>query len=331
MGWNFESLTRLSTGYWASAALNSAVQLNLFAFLAPPGAEADTIAQRAGTSPEMTRLLLDALVGAGILVRQGPLYRVESSAQSFLDPASPDNLLDALHFNGDLYPLWGRLANCVRDGHPAQAPHAHLGGDPAQTLRFVKGMHSRGRAIAPILVPALDFLKNGRLLDVASGPGVFSRALAARNPDLQVTLFDLPPILDATRSLMADTPISAQITFHPGDYHRDPLPAQQDALLFCGALHQETPESVGRLFPAFRAALRPGGRLILADFLLAPNRSEPIFSALFALNMRLLRPTAHVFDETELSAALIAAGFDSIRFSQPEFCPYRILHACCRP
>jgi hypothetical protein len=327
MTWNFERLTELSTGYWASAALNAAVQLNLFACLPSAGADADTLAHRTGTSPEMTRLLLDALVGAGLLIREGSLYRLESSAQTFLDPTSPENLLDALRFNGDLYPLWGRLADCVRNGQPAQTPQAHLGGDPERTRRFVKGMQSRGRAIAPILIPALDFPTGGRLLDVASGPGVFSLAFAARHPDLQVTLFDLPPILEATRALIADSPTSAPVTFHPGDYHRDSLPANQDALLFCGALHQETPESVRRLFPAFHAALTDGGRLILADFILAPNRSEPLFAALFAINMRLLRPTAHVFDETELTGALNDAGFESIRFSQPEACPYRILQA----
>jgi SAM-dependent methyltransferase len=327
MAWNFERLTGLSTGYWASAALNAAVKLNLFAFLSSAGAEAHVIAQRAETSPEMTRLLLDALVGAGILIRQGPLYRLEPSAQPFLDPAAPDNLLDALRFNGDLYPLWGRLDNCVRDGQPAQTSHAHLGGDPDRTLRFVKGMHSRGRAVAPILVPALDFPTHGRLLDVASGPGVFSLDFAARNSELHVTLFDLPPILDTTRTLIPKTLNPTQVTFHPGDYHRDPLPAGQDAVLFCGALHQETHESVRHLFPAFNAALKPGGRLILADFLLTPDRSEPLFAALFAINMRLLRPTAHVFDEAELTDALVDAGFESIRFYQPEDCPYRILHA----
>ena len=325
--WNFESLTGLSTGYWASAALNAAVQLNLFAQLTPAGAAADEIAQRAGTSPEMTRLLLDALVGTGILIRQGTLYRLEPSAQPFLDPTAPDNLLDALRFNGDLYPLWGQLGPCVQTGQPAQPPKTHLGGDPDRTRRFVKGMHSRGRAIAPILVPALDFPTRGRLLDVASGPGVFSLSFAARHPALQVTLFDLPPILDATRALITEPLAPHQVTFHPGDYHRDPLPADQNALLFCGALHQETPDSVRRLFPSFHAALVPGGRLILADFLLTPSRSEPLFSALFALNMRLLRPTAHVFDETELKSALTDAGFESIRFNHPKDCPYCILQA----
>lgn len=327
MAWTFQSLTGLSTGYWASAALNAAVQVNLFAHLPADGATADQIAQGLGASPEMTRLLLDALVGAGILIQNDSRYGLEPSARVFLDPHSPDNLLDALRFNGDLYPLWGRLAHCVRDGQPAQTPHAHLGGDPDRTLRFVKGMHSRGRAVAPILIPALDLPTRGRLLDVASGPGVFSLTWATQHSGLQVTLFDLPPILDATRALVAENPNAPKVTFHPGDYHRDPLPGNQDAILFCGALHQETPDSARRLFPTFHAALNPGGRLMIADFLLSPNRSEPLFSALFALNMRLLRPTAHVFDEAELTAALTVAGFNAIRFFQPADCPYRILQA----
>jgi len=325
--WTFERLTQLSTGYWLSAALNAAVRLNLFAFIAPSGTAAEEVAQQAGTDPEMTRLLLDALAGAGLLIHESGRYHLDPSARPFLDPNAPDNLLDALRYNGDLYPLWGQLDTAVRLGRPAQTPQAHLGGDPDRTRRFVKGMHSRGRAVAPLLIPALDFPPRGRLLDVASGPGVFSLTFAVHHPELQVTLFDLPPILDAVRGVLLENPIPVPVTFHPGDYHRDALPTGFDALLFCGALHQETPASIPALFAAFHRALQPGGRLILADFLLDPSRTNPLFSVLFGLNMRLLRPAAHVFDERELRDALTRAGFADLRFAQPAHCPYRVLQA----
>jgi SAM-dependent methyltransferase len=325
--WTVEKLTAIATSYWDAAALAAAVELGVFEAIGARGAGLDEIAGRVGASQPSLRSLLDALAGMGLLRAGAGVYAIADSALPYLDPASPACLLEALRLNTDLYPLWGRLADCVRSGRPALPPGAHLGGDPSRTRRFVRAMHSRAAAMAPLLLPAIQPRDCSRLLDLASGPGTFSRLLAEKMPGLEVTLFDLPPVLAIARELSAGSPAAPRLRFHPGDYRRDLLPGGYDAVLFCGAMHQESPDSGGALLRSAAAALRPGGELLLVDMMLEKDRTAPAFSALFSLNMMLTSPHGRVFSETDLLEMLGRAGYCGAECRRLQRCPYWVIRA----
>lgn len=327
MDWTVAKLTDMATGYWPAALLSAAVELGVFPLLDGEGAEAATVANRLEASPRHTRQLLDALTALGLLIKTGETYRLEPSAVPFLSPAGSTCLLDALRFNTDLYPLWGRLSHCVKEGEPALPPAAHHGANPALTRHFVLGMHSRALAMAPALLPAIGVRPNDRLLDVGAGPGTFSILLAEQHPALQVTVFDLPPILAIAGELVLRSPAADRISFQPGDYRKDSLPADLDSALFCGALHQETPDSAAAIFRKIFAALKPGGRLFVVDMMLAANQIEPAFSALFAVNMMLMNTTSRVFNEPEVRDLLVRTGFAATECARLTACPYWVVTA----
>ncbi len=312
-----DRLTKLATAYWSSAALNAAIRLDLFAVLGEPGKTADEAAEALGTAPRPTRALLNALTGLGLLVCTDGRYRLEPSAAQFLGPSASFPLQDALRFNMDLYPLWGQLGETVRTDRPVLPPSAHLGADPERTKRFVLGMHSRALATVPALLPALDMAGVTKLLDLAAGAGTFSVQLASKHPELTATVFDLPSVLEVARDLIRQTPLLPRIGFLAGDYRQDPLPEPFDAVLFCGALHQENEDSAAAILRKIWKALRPGGRVFVVDFFVNADGASPVFSALFALNMMLVSPTAHVFSEQEICRLLQATGFAAIRFQRP--------------
>jgi len=328
MNWTMSRMMELATGYWASGALQAAVRLDLFSQLDEAGGQTAAAAAAAlGADERRLAALLDALAGLGLLEQAGGRFKPTASAAVWLCRNQPQNLLEALQFNADLYPLWGALADTIRAGKPALPPQAHLGQDPARTRRFVRGMHSRAQGLAPALLPELDTDRVRTLLDVGSGPGTFSRMLAEAEEQLAVTQFDLPPVLDVARELTADSPAAARIAFVPGDYRRDPLPAGFDAILYCGALHQENAASAAALFRQFRAALKPDGVLWVVDLMLDDDRREPVFAALFSLNMMLVSPIAGVFTRAEARSALAAAGFDRTEARALPDIPYTLIVA----
>ena len=318
---------QLATGYWASATLSAGVEIGLFDALGEEAHDAQDLAAATGTSRDHLLRLLEALASLGVLTRSGESFAIAPDLREFLCPDRPTSLLDALRFNIDLYPLWSRLGTSVREGKPAIPPTAHLGNDPARTERFVRGMHSRAMMLAPAVVDAIDLSGVVSMLDLACGPGAFSRFLLAKHPALKSTLFDLTPVLDVAERLLYRAPESQRITFHPGDYRRDVLPAPFDAIFYCGALHQETPESAGRLFAKIRASLRPGGRVIVVDLMLQDDRAGPAFSALFSLNMMLTSPAGRVFSEAETIEILSTAGFIDVRRTPTGRSPYSIIEA----
>jgi len=280
-----------------------------------------------GASPRHVAELLCALVSVGLMEKSNQVYRLSPSAAPFLKRSSPTCMLEALQFNVDLYQLWGRLGTCMKEGKPVLPPTAHLGADPARTRRFTLGMHSRALAMAPALIPSLDLKGCSSLLDVASGPGTFSRVLAEKYAKIKVTLFDLPPVLDIGRELIRDTGVASRVSFHPGDYRKDPLPGGFDAVLYCGALHQEEPAGAQRLFDKIHASLHPGGRLYVVDMMLAADRTQPLFSVLFSLNMMLMSPQGRVFTEDDVLKAVGLAGLGDAECLKPEGCPYWIVKA----
>lgn len=312
MTWNILSLTELATAYWPASALCAAIELGVFEALGDAPLPAATVAERVQAAPRQTEALLDALTGLGLLVKSGTGYALEASARPYLDPKGAMCILGALRYNVQMYPLWGRLASAVRDGKPVIPPTAHLGGDAGRTRHFVMGMHTRALAMIPAVLPGLDIESPARVLDVGAGPGTFSVRLAETRPGLHITLSDLPPILEIARELVAQSPAAGCVDFAPADYRTDALPAGYDAVLYCGALHQEDTTSAAGLFAKIRRSLKPGGRLYVIDMMLDDTGTQPTFSTLFTLNMMLTSPMGRVFRAADVETWLAGQGFGAI-------------------
>ncbi len=309
-------ILELASAYWDSCVLLSAVDLGLFGTIAKCElADASAIAGAAGLDARATRLLLDACVANGLLEKSGEQYRNTPESAAFLVPGGRGDLTKALMYNRDVYPAWGRLAELMRTGKPVERPEVHLGDDPKRTRSFVMSMHGRAMAIGRAVVPMLNLAGAKNLLDVGGGPGTYSTFVAQANPGLHCTVIDLPGVVAVARELVAATDVAGRISFQPGDYHETEFPAGQDAVIFFGVLHQESPESILNLFRRAHAALRLGGQVFVMDMMTDATRTSPKFSAMFAVNMALTTYNGWVFSDADLGGWLTEAGFAQPRVS----------------
>ena len=320
-------LVDLASKYWQSAALNAAVSLGVFDALAKTAASAEVLAEKLECAPLHLQALLDSLCGLETLEKIDGRYRIPNDMQPLLDPDSPDSLLAALKFNGDLFGLWLRLPECVRTGKPALPDNPHLGNDPERMKRFVEGMHSRAGLMARGVLPYLVFPENTRWLDVGGGPGTFSLKLLERDESFRATVLDLPPVVAAAAEIHAGKAALERLTFQGGDYHTAEFPANQDVVLYCGALHQEPEEGIRALFRKMAAALKPGGHLYVIDLMLDADRTTPVYSALFQLNMMLMRPASRVYTVERLKSLLHETGFSSPYTQHIEGTPYTMVRS----
>lgn len=321
------NLIELASRYWESAALNAAVSLGLFPRLAASPATAEEISRVLHTASPHTEALLDSLCGLGILFKSSAQYQLKAELIPLLDPDSPDCLLGALKLNADLFQLWAELPDCIRTGSPVLPANPHLGGDPARTRRFVEGMHSRAGIMARGLLPSLVPEPHSRILDLGGGPGTFSIKLLERDSTLTATVLDLPPIVQAAAEIHAGHPALDRLTFLGGDYHKAALPPDQDLILYCGALHQEPEDSLPDLFAKIKAALKPAGALCVVDLMLSDDRTQPVYSSLFQLNMMLMRPASRVHSIGILQAILRDAGFTPSPPASLNGTPYTLIQA----
>ena len=301
-------IVSLASAFYGSSVLFAALELDLFSAIAEaPEPTAEALAARLGLDPRGLRLLLDGAVAVGLLAKAEGRYALPPATAATLVRGAPHDLTQAIAYNRDVYPAWGRLAQLARTGQPVEPPALHLGDDPARTRRFALAMHGRALGIGRAIVPMLGLPKGARVLDLAGGPGTYALLMAQAVPTLTCDTYDLPAIAAVAREITA--PCADRVRCHAGDYHTDVWPAEAyDAVTLFGCLHQESPEAIADILRRAAAALRPGGTLYVLDMMTGPDRTTPPFSALFAINMALTAQNGWVFSDAELRGWCEAAG-----------------------
>jgi ubiquinone/menaquinone biosynthesis C-methylase UbiE len=304
-------IINLTNAFYESQTLFAALELGIFAFLAEQGpCPAKQIAISCGLDERGTRLLLDGCAALNLVEKTGEDYRNSEESARFLVPGQPGYLGKAIQYNADVYMAWGRLKELVRSGRPVEKPAIHLGADESRTRNFVMSMHGRAMGIGQAVVPRLPLAGCNKILDVGGGPATYATLIAQAYPQAHCTVIDLPGIVRVARELVNQQgEVARRITFIPGDYRLTTFPEGFDCVLFFGVLHQESPESIQDLFKRAYRALQPGGKVFIMDMMTDASHTQPVFSALFALNMALTTEHGWVFSDQEVKEWLGAAGF----------------------
>ena len=307
---NPNRIISLASAFYDSQILFTASDLGIFAILAERGAaDVKTIAESADLDARGARLLLDACVSLDLLTKDGDLYSNTPESAAFLVPGNPGDLSQAIRYNRDVYDAWGKLPGLVKTGQPVERPEKHLGEDSDRTRTFVLSMHGRALGIGRMLIPQLDLEGCRQVLDVGGGPGTYSVLIAQRYPELSSTVIDLPGVAAVADELIDQQGMSDRVKTLPGSYHDTAFPDGNDAVLFLGVLHQESPEAITALFKKAYASLKPGGKVYVMDMMTDETHTKPTFSALFAVNMALTATNGWVFSDAELKGWLTEAGF----------------------
>lgn len=308
-------IVQLASAFYGSSILFSALEKGVFKVIEEAGGEAglETIADATGTSPRGLRLLLDAAVATGLLRKENDLYSNTTAGKLALVPGGPADLSDAIGYNRDVYPLWGRLSRLVETGAPVEPPKLHLGDDHDRTRRFALSMRGRALAIGRGVVPMIDLAGCKRLLDLAGGPATYAELLVRANEGLSCVTVDVPAIASIAAELVAENGLSDRIECRAGDYHTDTYEADTyDAVTIFGCLHQESPDAIRDILRRATTALKPGGKVFVLDMMTDASHTAPAFSALFAVNMALTMPNGWVFSDEELKGWMREAGLEPL-------------------
>ena len=306
---SIQAIVDLASAYYGSAVLFAAIDVGLFTAVEEAGDLAGIVA-KTGVSERGARLLADACVAEGLLDKKDGMYSNTQAGRLALIPGGPADLTKAIRYNRDVYPGWGRLADFVKSGRPAERPEVHLGEDAARTKAFAAAMFGRAMGIGKSVVPMLGFGSGEcRLLDLAGGPGAYAILLAQAHPGMKAVTVDLPSISEEAKGYVAKFGLSDRIECRAGDYHTDEYESEAyDVVTIFGALHQESPEQIVDILKRANRALKKGGRVFVLDMMTDATHTAPAFSALFAVNMALTTQNGWVFSDEELFGWMREAG-----------------------
>lgn len=304
-----EALLALARGFQESRVLLTGAELDLFTLLSRESLSAPEIAGRLGADRRALTTLLDALAAMELLERREGLYRTAPAA-ACLSADAPDSILPMLLHAAALWARWTTLTRRVGGTPiPERAPEESL-------RAFIGAMHVVASPQADRVVAAAGVSGARRLLDVGGGPATYTMAFLAAEPGLSATLFDLPPVVEIARERLAKAGLEGRVTLVPGDFDKDELPAGNDLAWLSAIIHQNSPAQNEALFARIFRALVPGGRLILRDHVMEPDRTRPRAGALFAVNMLVGTSGGGTYTFEEIRAGLERTGFTRIRLIQ---------------
>jgi 2-polyprenyl-3-methyl-5-hydroxy-6-metoxy-1,4-benzoquinol methylase len=306
-------LNPVTRSFQAMAVVRSigvAARTGVFGALADGPAQVSELAERLGFRCEPLRLMLDVLVGEGLLSYHEPKYELSMHGQRWLDPESPTSVTTYLSHSLDYWDLWSGLEQLV-SGHPVPAPLPDAD-DEAAWLRATRGDYEAARLIAADVAAAIDLPRSAdSVLDLGGGHGAFAAALCQQNPRLRATVIDHPAAVSIGREIMWEAEMDSVVEHRSGDLYTADLGGPHDAVLCLPMMLDLASEEATELLHRIRSVLKPDGVLVLLRVMQpTPSATRMQFGASAALELflRLQLGTADT-GGGRLSEQLTATGF----------------------
>jgi SAM-dependent methyltransferase len=301
--------------YQRSAALKSAIDLDVFTAIDGGDKTTSAIATRCGASERGTRMLCDYLSTIGLLTKSELTYHLTPESASFLSRRSPAYLGTTARFlmRPELKHNFDDLTEAVRRGGVPPTGDNNVSDENPIWVEFARSM-------GPMMVPAAHAIADlvaGRsgplkVLDIAAGHGLFGITIAQRNPFAQIVAVDWPAVLAVASEHARAAQVQDRYRTLPGDAFKMDFPHGFDVALVTNFLHHFDPLTCTNFLKKVCAALTPGGRVVVLEFVPNPDRVSPPVPARFSLTMLAGTPGGDAYTLVELQHQLEGAGFRNV-------------------
>jgi SAM-dependent methyltransferase len=314
------------TGLVAARALISATGLGVFDALAEGPLDADAVAARLELDPLGAETLLTALLAMRYVeLDEDSAFRNSAVAERRLVRSSPDSIATFVGSQGDLHwEVLGLMTEAVRSGD-AYAMHETRHEDAANWEAYMRGLfeisrddHALDAKLVPVEAPR-------RLVDIAGGHGGFAMAMCRRHPELEATIVDLPPSAAVGRKIVAEQGFADRVRFREGDVFEVGLGEDADVVSSFNLVHHLSVERNRELCRMARAALRPGGCLVIGDAA-QPEAGERA-SERGAISSLLFYAWSHSrnFRPSEIEGWMRDAGFEDVSVHRNLLARWRVV------
>jgi 2-polyprenyl-3-methyl-5-hydroxy-6-metoxy-1,4-benzoquinol methylase len=297
-----------------TAALKTAIELNLFTAIEEGNHTVADLAKRINASERGTRILSDNLVVLGFLRKENSGYQLTQDSALFLSKLSPQYLGTIAEFltSRQHYENMARLTEAVRRGGTANAQGDNLEPNDDLWVLFAKSM-------APSTVAAANFIahtigaqnaKPLRVLDIAAGHGMYGITIAKNNPNAQITALDWPAVLEVAKENAVAAGVTDRYTTLPGSTFEVNLGEDYDLVLLTNIFHHFDKKTCVALMRRVLAALKPGGQAVTLEFVPNEDHVSPPTEAAFSLLMLAGTAAGDAYTFSEFKEMFREAGFE---------------------
>ena len=309
-----EKIMQLVTGGWATSILGAAARHGIFTALEGNPATTEEVAKKTEISLRGAQALLDGLTGLGLLTLSQGRYQNSPEASVFLVRGKPSYFGGMAEVFLDDFTTWKNLPEAAKTGLPSAENPADTADNPFWHA-LVPAIAALSFPVAQLAAERLGIAKAGDVswLDVGGGSGVWSAVWLGLNKQANGTQLDWPSVNKIGRGYVGNFGVGDRFHTIDGDFHTTDFgSAKYNYAIYAHIAHQESPAENLATFRRFHKALKPGGTLVINDFILNDDRTGHPFALIFAAQMLVVSKSGFTYRKADYREWLGQAGFTSI-------------------
>lgn len=305
-----EHIREIANSFRESRILLSAFELKIFTLLDRHMMTSDEVSKKINADTRATDRLMNTLCGMGLLRKvKGKFYNTDLSSKHLVE-GKPEFMGNLYHTN-HLWKTWSYLTDSVIKGSSFAGDQNKIGKND-WVEAFISAMHYRGVKQGEILSMMIDLTNIKNILDVGGGSAAFSMELVKRNPTINAVVLDLPHVIPLTKKYVAQEGLLDKFNFIEGDYLKKNFGGNYDLILLSAIVHINSYEQNKMLIKKCADALNKNGMVIISDFVMNEDRSQPYYGAIFSLNMLVGTVSGDTYTESEMKEWFTSSGLYKI-------------------
>jgi ubiquinone/menaquinone biosynthesis C-methylase UbiE len=298
-----------------TAALLTAIELDIFSAIGAGANTAGAIAVKTGAAEKGARVLCDFMTVHGFLTKDHEgKYALTQESAFFLDRKSPACLASMAGFLGhkQTRARFDSLTEAVRKGGSVWSE----GGD--NTKPNDEFWVAFARSMAGLAVPSSQFIaallradegKPCKVLDIAAGHGMYGITIATKNPKAEIVALDWPNVLSVAQENAQKFGVADRFSVRAGSAFEVEMGSEYDYVLLTNIFHHFDVPTCEKLMRRVQAALKPGGKAITLEFVPNEDRVTPPTAAAFSLIMLANTDSGDAYTFSEYEKMFRKAGF----------------------
>lgn len=258
---------------WLAQSCYALVKLGVPDLMAAGPQPVAELAAAAGADARALHRLLRALAAAGIVHEATPgCYGLTPLGQPLRSDVPRSSRDAAVMFGEEVFRSFAEILHTLRTGQPAfekvygEPFYDYLGTHPEAAQTFGTAM---GGAGVPAVLSACDLSGPRTVVDVGGGNGGLLARVLRANPQARGILLDLPAAAAPALARFTQAGVADRATVTEASFF-DEMPAGGDVYVLCRVLHNWPDETAVALLRRIRAAMAPGGKVIVVEDLVQP-------------------------------------------------------------
>lgn len=312
-----EQIRETAYSFQESRILLTSFELKIFTILDKHMMSAKEVSNKIDSDNRATDRLLNALCGMGLLRKVKEKFYNTDLSSKYLVEGKPDFMGNLYHTN-HLWNTWNYLTDSVKKG-------SSFAGDQNKKEKegwvdsFIAAMHYRGVKQAKLLAMMIDLSNTKNILDIGGGSAAFSMEIVKRNPSIKVAVLDLPHVIPLTKKYVEREGLTNNFNFIEGNYLSCDFGSGYDIIILSAIVHINSYEQNKMIIKKCADSLKPGGMVIINDFIMNDDRTKPYHGAIFSLNMLVGTESGDTYTENEIIEWFKSAGFSKTERKKTSF------------